>query len=144
MQPLIFASTADRYFEYDPKDLADSRLPSQRPDKVFGLEMTRTLKHSIQQASPILRTSPLAGNDIHYPFLLMEAKSEIRGPGFESIEAQTAFPLRNCLQLQQELHRVSGVPLQPLVWSISCQGDEWRIGAAVIEDDEYVSHLSPL
>lgn len=75
-------------------------------------------------------------------FLILEAKEEAKGPGFEAIETQTAFPIRTCLKLQQDLGNRSEehVNLDPLVLFLSNEGDEWRVAGCVSDNGEYVSH----
>lgn len=80
-----------------------------------------------------------ATNDLVYPFLISEAKPGVRNPGFESIDAQTAFPIRSCLMLQKRLREASNVELNPLLWYMPYQGDIWRLSACVMHEDEVVS-----
>ena len=127
--------------EYDPRDGLEKRgLQKRKPDRVFGLAKTKSLDY-YSKASLVkgLRHSPFPGADMLYPFLILEAKSEGRGPGFESIETQTAFPIRTCVKLQNDLRRQSGVSLDPLLWFMSYEGDEWRVAACIMHDEEFVS-----
>jgi hypothetical protein len=84
-----------------------------------------------------LRHSPFRKSGLVYPFILVESKSEENSPGFEAIQRQSAFPLREFLRLQQKLQQTSGQPLDPLVWFFSYQADEWRLSAAVVNDGKY-------
>lgn len=137
---MLFAGTVEEYVEYDPSDdLEKHHVPRRRPDSVFGLARTPSLNvyaraHSLSG----LRHSPFSKRDLFYPFLICEAKSEGGGPGFESIELQTAFPIRTCLKLQEDLRERSGVQMNPLVWFMSYQGDEWRVAACIIHAQQYV------
>lgn len=137
----LFTNYCEAFVEYDPRDGLEKRgLQRRKPDRVFGLSRTKSLDY-FSQADHFedLRHSPFPDAEMLYPFLILEAKSEERGPGFESIETQTAFPIRTCLQLQEDLRRRSGVSLDPFLWFMSYQGDEWRIAACIVEGDEYVS-----
>lgn len=122
----------------DADELEKRNIRLQRPDHVFGLGMTKSFRRYTSER-PLLRHSPLVDEGILYPFLILEAKSEKGSPGFESVECQTALTVRTCLQLQKNLEEASGVRLDPLVWFIGFQGDEWRLYAAVPEDSKTVS-----
>jgi hypothetical protein len=107
---------------------------------VFGLSRTKSLDcYSKADSVKDLRHSPFPDADMLYPFLILEAKSEGRGPGFEFIEAQTAFPIRTCVKLQEDLRRQSGGGLDPLLWFLSYEGDEWRVAACIMHNEKYVS-----
>ena len=127
--------------EYDPSDgLKEHGLQKRRPDRVFGLSRAKSMDGYLKaEAFKDLRHSPFPNSEMLYPFLILEAKSGVGGTGFEAIETQTAFPIRTCLKLQQDLRQRSGVPLDPLLWFLSFQGDEWRVAACVINNNRYVS-----
>lgn len=107
---------------------------------MIGLEPTR----SFQQYLTIVegRHSPFDRGRVLYPFIVVEAKADT-GPGFPSIERQSAFAIRTCLKLQQKLSTRTGVGHECLVWFFASQGEEWRVYAAVLEGDKTVS-LVPL
>ena len=84
-----------------------------------------------------------ATNDLAYPFFISEAKPGVRNPGFESIDAQTALPIRSCLMPQQRLREASSVELNPLVWYMPYQGDVCKLAACVMHEDEVVSPRQP-
>jgi hypothetical protein len=129
------------YVEYDRSDrLEEHNVPRRKPDQVFGLARTPSLdRYARAESLKGLRTGLFSNLDMIYPFLICEAKSEGDGPGFESIEVQTAFPIRACLKLQEDLQKQSGVPLDPFVWFLSYQGDEWRVAACMIYAEQHVS-----
>ena len=126
------------------EDLGESEagtpLKKQRPDRVIGLRLTKTLAERI--ASDRFRTNihtPFLGKDVFYPFLVLEAKKEKGlGPGFTGIEHQTAFPIRNFLKLQQNLRQETGVDFPCLVWFFAFRGEEWRLYGAVPDKDKTV------
>jgi hypothetical protein len=85
-----------------------------------------------------LRRSPFGDGRVLYPFLIIEAKSEKGSTGFESIENQTAFPIRTLLKLQNDLSIASGTSIKPLVWFLANQGDEWRVYGSTLDDSKWV------
>ena len=85
-----------------------------------------------------LRQSPFIDGKVLFPFLIIEAKSEKGSPGFESIENQTAFPIRTLLKLQNDLSGTSETSIKPLVWFLANQGDEWRVYGSVVDDSNFV------
>lgn len=92
---------------------------------------------------PNLRKSPFMNGEVLFPFLVIEAKSEKGGRGFEAIEAQTAFPIRAFLDLQIQLRTATEVHLDPLVWFLSYQGDEWRVAGCIFNEGKYVRLPTP-
>ena len=136
---LMFENRAGATIHYDPTDhLTEKCVPEFKPDRVFGLGMTKSFERCLP-LHPKLRHTPFRDGELLYPFLIIEAKSEKGSPGFEFIETQTAFPLRTCLKLQKDLADSSGTGLSPLVWFMGYQGDQWRVGAGVVDGSEYVS-----
>ncbi len=128
---------------HDPADrLAERGLKPQQPDRVFGLSQTKLLKEYTASRRD-LRHSPFADGKVLYPFLIIEAKSEKGSPGFESIESQTAFPIRTLVKLQDDLQNTCGISINPLVWFLANQGDEWRVYGSVLDDSKFVCCLPP-
>lgn len=128
---------------YDPADqLVDRRVrhrPKRQPDLTFGLRRTTAIKELIKSPSRRdLRHSPFEQHNCLYPFLVIEAKSEKGGPGFESIENQSAFPLQTMVKLQNDLKIQSDCDMNPLVWFLANQGDEWRVYASILDGSIYV------
>jgi len=82
---------------------------------------------------------------------VLEAKGEKSAEGFEHMEIQTAFPIKNALQLQYDLLKTRGntmdVPGGPLVWFLANKGEDWRVYAAIVYEEEgrpnYVSACTP-
>jgi hypothetical protein len=108
----------------------------KRPDRVFLLSLTDSFVpyYRLQE-----EFSPFKEGFTLYPFLIVEAKSEKRGPGFASIERQSALAIRTCLRLQIDLVSQSREILRPRVWFMGFQGDEWRLYCAIPRGDETVS-----
>lgn len=123
---------------HDPQDdLENSRIP-MRPDRVTGLSMTDRYRRYIGSFSVELSHSPVKKMQFIYPFLVLEAKRENDAPGFRSVEAQTAFPIRRFLTIQDELQRASEIELDPLVWFFAFQGEEWRLYSAILDEKKTV------
>ena len=91
-----------------------------------------------------LKHSPFREKQVLYPFFIIEAKAEKGSAGFESIESQTAFPIRTFLKLQHGLQNESAGEFDPLVWFLACRGDEWRVYAGVFENPKTVRGTDPL
>ncbi|KAK5062685.1 hypothetical protein LTR84_004758 [Exophiala bonariae] len=115
----------------DVLDLEKAGLKKQMPDTVIGLGQTP----SFAEYAPLItrRHSPFEPANVLYPFMVLEAKSEKAPDSWGSIERQSAFALRTCLELQKNLRRDTGVEFQCLVWFFAFKGDEWRLYAAVPE-----------
>lgn len=134
----MFTSELDKYIDHD--DMPDSlkrRLKRRRPDRVIGLGITRTLRHYL----PPMRAKycPFKKANVVYPFIVIEAKTaESSGASFGSILRQTAFVVRTCLRLQQNLREDTGIPHQCIVWSFAIMGEEWRLSAAVLNGTKVV------
>ena len=142
----MFTYRIGDWVHHDPDDnLSDRGLRLQRPDRVFGLEKTEVFKKYLPRR-PHLRHSPFEDRNVLFPFLIIEAKSEKGSAGFESIESQTAFPIRTLVKLQRDLQRGSGVSMNPLVWFLANHGEDWRVYVATVYEEEgkpnYVSDQS--
>ena len=122
-------------------ELLGCGVKERKPDRVFGLEKTTMFdKYVSAKENENLRHSPFVDGRILYPFLIIEAKSEKGSPGFDSIESQTAFPIRTLLQLQDKLALHTGIAINPLLWFLANQGDEWRVYAAVVDNSRFVGN----
>lgn len=138
---LLFSNRIQWPVLHDPVDkLAEKGLKSQQPDRVFGLGQTKVFKEHTSSRQG-LRHSPFGDGKVLYPFLIIEAKSEKGSPGFESIESQTAFPIRTLVKLQHDLQSACGTSINPLVWFLANQGDEWRVYASILDDSKFVGCL---
>lgn len=113
-----------------------------KPDRVIGLSMTDRYRSYIGSFPVELSHSPVKGRQLLYPFIVLEAKRENGAPGFRSVEAQTAFPIRRFLRIQDELQRASETELDPLVWFFAFQGEEWRLYSAILDDKKLVVRFS--
>ncbi|KIW19326.1 hypothetical protein PV08_03620 [Exophiala spinifera] len=132
----IFTREIDKnVFHEDITPQMRKRLGRQRPDRVIGLYPTRTFKRLL----PSLKKnySPYKKKDVVYPFIVVEAKAaENNGnASFGSMLRQTAFVVRTCMRLQQNMQAETGREHQCLVWDFLILGEEWRLYAAVPEGD---------
>ncbi len=121
----------------------DSEPKKKRPDRVIGLNTTRTIDERIKSDRfRTLNHAPFTNKNVLYPYLVFEAKREKGpGPGWSSVEHQTAFPIQACLRLQQSLQQKTGVNLQCLVWFFASKGEEWRLYGAIPDGNTTVSDL---
>jgi len=137
---LLFSNRFQSTIIHDPVDkLAEKGVKPRQPDRVFGLGKTRVFKEYISSRQ-LLKHSPFVDGNVLYPFLVIEAKSEKGSPGFESIENQTAFPLRTLVKLQHDLRLQSVCDINPLVWFLANQGDEWRVYASILDGSKFVGY----
>ncbi|KAF2228581.1 hypothetical protein EV356DRAFT_512709 [Viridothelium virens] len=137
-RPSIFSNKSDERVLHRDSGLQHVNVDQKykRPDFVVGLSMTTSF---VPYIGPLAsdRCSPFADGSTCFPFLVVEAKSEKAGPGFEAIQRQSALAIRSCLKLQTDLETNSGNELlHPLVWFIGFQGDEWRLYCAMPNADE--------
>jgi hypothetical protein len=131
---------ADQSVTHCPDDSAAADgAPNKAPDLVLGLAMTTSFKE-LTRIRPELRHTPIELDvaSILYPFLVIEAKSEKGSPGFEAVEAQTAFPIRTFLRLQAQLNAQGPFSLDPLVWFMAFSGEQWHVYGCFIDDNKYV------
>ncbi|KAI9696320.1 MAG: hypothetical protein M1820_008162 [Bogoriella megaspora] len=136
--PSIFSNKSDERVLHRDSDLQGVSLDQKykRPDLVVGLSMTASFRDCLGPLATE-KYSPFTDGYTCFPFLVVEAKSEKGGPGFEAIERQSALTIRSCLKLQVDLEKDSGNELlHPLVWFIGFQGDDWRLYCAVPKADE--------
>lgn len=129
---------------HDPVDkLGHTDIP-MAPDRTVGLNMSTRMRKALRVSSSELNHCPLKRlTNVLYPFLLVEAKKEVDAPGFAAIEAQTAFPLRRLLMLQDSLGRQAGTSFDTLVWFFAYQGEEWRLYAGTLRQATVVRGYLP-
>src|SRR6266498_4986773 len=98
--------------------------PRKQPDRVHGLQRTSNFESLLQEPyahdepqqnrrliEDVVKTSmnvENGGEPILFPFLVLEAKGEKSPQNFEHMEIQTAFPIKNALQLQYDLLKTKG------------------------------------
>jgi hypothetical protein len=80
------------------------------------------------------------GDPLLFPFLIFEAKGGMGAESFMHMEIQTAFPIKHALKLQYDLLKTRGntmdVPGGPLVWFLANHGENWRVYAAFVYEEE--------
>lgn len=132
----------------------------QQPDSIFGLRQTRNIQNllndtrrvqgpseaNVRQLHEELDPSPIDqplcqhGDELLYPFLVLEAKSSTADCDWNSIQLQTAFPLRTFLETQRRLQDAAKSQQQPLVWFFANCGEDWRISIAHMTDVSNAAH----
>lgn len=131
----IFASTADAQTSYNPE--TQKRIGKERPDAVYGLQRTRRFEELLRGLpDPNARCTIYENNEIIFPFLILEAKSETSKDNFHDINNQTGLAIREMLNLQIELFKLAGRSygenVGPIVWYIATRGDLWKIHVAYV------------
>ncbi|CEL08099.1 hypothetical protein ASPCAL11252 [Aspergillus calidoustus] len=84
-------------------EIQNKVLAHHKPDRVISLERTHDIKRLMAANDDITPTVIKNDMDSCFPFLVIEAKSEKGTVGFDSIERQTAFPIRAMLDIQKRL-----------------------------------------
>lgn len=132
----------------------------QRPDAIFGLRQTRNIEnllhdtrrrqlghdaqihakqlHEELQPSPVDQPLDQNGDELLYPFLVLEAKSSTSDCDWYSIQMQAAFPIRTFLETQHRLRTAADSLEQsqsaPLVWFFANRGEDWRVSVAFMAE----------
>ena len=131
---------------------AEYKLRTHRePDRVYGLQKTRRLARLLDDTSTpsghiigqTLRSSPFPSRSeqIIFPFMVLEAKSEKSQNSRSATQAQTACAIITFLQLQSKLTKAArdvcpdtrASLSQPLVWFLTHKGEQWSISAAFLD-----------
>lgn len=90
--------------------------------------------HEILQPSPVDQPLNQNGDELLYPFLVLEAKSGKSDYDWDSIRIQTAFPIRTFLETQNRLYKAVGSQSRsrssPLIWFFASRGEDWRVSIA--------------
>jgi hypothetical protein len=134
----MFTRELDKFIEHeDMPEHLKKRLKRRKPDRVIGLGITPTLRHYLPSSRA--KYCPFRKANVVYPFIVIETKTAESGASFGSILRQTAFVIRTCLRLQQNLQVDTGIPHQCIVWSFAIMGEEWRLHAAVPDGSKMVS-----
>jgi len=133
----------------------------QKPDAVFGLRQTRNFENLLndnekqglelhgeetpegRQVHEILDLVTMAqplnqrGDELLFPFLVLEAKSGSSDSDWHAIQMQTAFPIKTFLDAQNRLKVATGQQSKwesgPLVWFFANRGRDWKVSVAYIE-----------
>lgn len=153
----IFGHQEDKQVQYKKELASQLRKDMQKPNAIFSLRKTRNIKNLLydtkkskldeadnpQQLYELLDPLPFEkllnynGDALLFPFLVVEAKSGKSANDWYSINLQTAFPIRAFLQIQARLKQAANQPhvkdFEPLVWFMSCKGEDWRLSMAFIK-----------
>ena len=143
----IFDSHADEKIVPD-ESIPRSLSKQVRPDRVYGLRRTNRIKRLLtERRTPeghrigeIIRTHPFSDKceELIYPFLVLEAKSEKSSYSLSDAEAQTACTIVTLLQLQidllQKAKNGSISHQDPLVWFLSHKGENWTVAICFVEN----------
>ncbi|KAF4946513.1 hypothetical protein FGADI_11151 [Fusarium gaditjirri] len=134
----LFDDRAEEAIIYSDDLRAELPKREDRPDRVYGLQVTERLSRLILAAESV-RTSPFRqdGDPLIFPFLVIEAKSEKGSDTFTDTQVQTSFAIRELLSIQHQLAQAveeDKWDAGPLVWFMSYKGEQWRVSAAYIHD----------
>lgn len=146
----LFDYHAEEGIVYPPDVKSELSKCKGIPDRVYGLRATRRLERILSSAdkrrpasgqciSDTLVTHPFVGDSepIHFPFLVLEAKSEKGSDSLTDAAYQSAFSIRQLLAIQEGLRVAAGEDADwdggPLVWFLSNKGEEWKVCIAYIE-----------
>ncbi|KAF5671652.1 hypothetical protein FDENT_10828 [Fusarium denticulatum] len=135
----LFDDRAEEAIIYSSELRAELPKREDRPDRVYGLQVTERLSRLLLAAENV-RSSPFRqdGDPLAFPFLVIEAKSEKGCDAFTDAQVQTAFSIRELLSIQNQLARVAEEDTEwdacPLVWFLSYKGEQWRVSAAYIHN----------
>ena len=157
----IFSDRTEEVIEHE--ELVQLALAKQdHPDRIYGLRQTTSFEEALYSPSkrhhradnrPVLigetiRFTPFKkfGEPLLFPFLILEAKSA-KGEDFETIQKQTAFPIRTLLKIQEDLRSECKEQVTwqggPLVWFLSNRGEDWRVAACFVDKtDGQTSYVS--
>jgi FPC/CPF motif-containing protein YcgG len=124
-------------------EIQNKVLAHHKPDRVISLERAHDIKRLMAANDDITPTVIKNDMDSCFPFLVIEAKSEKGTVGFDSIERQTAFPIRAMLDIQKRLETAGSAQMSPLVWFLANRGDEWRVYGCVPRRARAVSFSKP-
>ncbi|KAF5254459.1 hypothetical protein FANTH_717 [Fusarium anthophilum] len=136
----LFDDRAEEAIIYSNELRAELPKREDRPDRVYGLQVTERLSRLLLAAENV-RSSPFRqdGEPLVFPFLVIEAKSEKGCDAFTDTQVQTAFAIRELLSIQSQLGQVAEEDTEwdagPLVWFLSYKGEQWRVSAAYIHDN---------
>lgn len=142
----IFDNRAEEMVIYHP--LISVLDVPRKPDRVIGLKKTPAFTNLLDTTtlSDNIRSTPFVESQdpLLFPFLVLEAKRERSSDGFEEIQSQTAFSIRELLQLQLNLLQEGirdnssseGHGIAPLIWFVANRGDTWRVYSCYITDED--------
>ena len=154
----MFDYHAEEGIAYPPEVRSELSKCQGIPDRVYGLRATRRLERILSSADKrpsasgqcigdTIVTHPFRGDSepIHFPFLVLEAKSEKGSDSLSDAAYQSAFSIRELLLLQEKLRVAAGEDPDwdtgPLVWFLSNKGEEWKVCIAYMETEYECKHF---
>ncbi|KAI0410430.1 hypothetical protein F5X98DRAFT_110561 [Xylaria grammica] len=166
----IFCHREDEVVTLEPevaRSLDHKDRKYQKPDAIYGLRQTRNIENLLNDSrkgdieldgetgttSKLLREelNPSAsldreGDELLFPFLVVEAKAGKSDCEWEDIQVQTAFPIKMFLDTQNRLRSAAGRRSSwqagPLVWFFANRGKDWRVSAAYIGQEQLAGTIS--
>ena len=127
--------------------VGEEMIGQRRPDRLFGLKDTNNIRALLSTANTSINSVPLqvGVEPLHFPFLILEAKSAKSRDGYSTMYRQTERPIDELLKLQADLRACvpeSRQAWNPLVWYFASNGEHWRLyGCTWIEGGHSVSHV---
>jgi hypothetical protein len=136
---------------------AQTSNPKKEPDRMHCLQRTvmfekllqelysheepeRSTWRPIEEVLQVSINPDNGGDPLLFPFLLLEAKGEKGPENFEHMEIQTSFPIKYALKIQYDLLKARGntmdVPGGPLIWFLASRGEDWRVYAAFVHEED--------
>ncbi|KAF9888240.1 hypothetical protein FE257_008809 [Aspergillus nanangensis] len=109
-------------------------IGERKPDAIIGIQGNDRIGEILRRLDGIRCSTVQDDLEMLFPFLVLEAKSEVAGPGFQSVEIQTAFPIRALLNIQKSLNEHTKIRRNPLLWFIAFKGDIWKVYGCTPED----------
>lgn len=156
----LFDDRVQEFFIYDRS--LQEQLPKKAPDRVVGLNATANFREILSRPvasahtqapratiEDLVRISPFRSDadPLLFPFLLLEAKSEISTSSFDDIRIQSALPIQILLKLQAGLQSHQPAPdpfFNPLVWFLAFRGDYWRVYGCYLTSGAPVQYVGEL
>jgi hypothetical protein len=154
----IFTSRIEESVVHERAKPGSGKPIKQQPDRIVGLSLTPSIEgllkkpyaedttglgRSVKDVVKVAINRDNGGLPLLFPFLVLEAKSG-EGNGFERVEVQSALPIMEALNLQRSLLTTPGntanIPDDPLVWFFANRGEDWRVYAAYIVEQEELPH----
>ncbi|KAF5676902.1 hypothetical protein FHETE_1964 [Fusarium heterosporum] len=139
----LFDDRAEEAIRYSGELRSELPKREDRPDRVYGLRVTERLSRLLQLVEDTkegIKVSPFKsdGDPLVFPFLVIEAKSEKGSDSVSDTQVQTAFAIRELLSIQLQLTQAAEQDMDrdggPLVWFLSYKGEQWRVSAAYVHD----------
>lgn len=145
----IFVDYSEETIPYSDDLARRTKQNYRRADRIYGLQLGTAferVQEGVDEEHPIralLHEQPVradSGMKLLFPYLLIEAKSDDAGYGWDQILFECAVATYICLEAQQRVRStasnagVSGWKSGPLLWLFTNRGADWRMYAAYLKD----------